>query len=218
MKSLFLALTALGVAACSSSPGSSDVTTSAASAADGANPTPPVGDFRPTSAGNVQAMARLTVDIIDMRQSDAQEHLASLRAAGAACQAEPADQWRCSLMHAASEVPAASLAKIGTRNQGLYATFEAPIGKPALTSQGDSLVEWAIPQSGTSSVGPFDSYRYLQMEGDMTKLILPAPRGDDGLELILQDASHLAKWDSITVTESRWRFHEDMALVVLEKQ
>lgn len=172
------------------------------------------GEYR--FAGEVQASARLTVDVIDMRMSDAATRLAAVRAEGATCELVLSNTYRCRKVRAASAVPAESLAVIGERNAQVYASFGEVTGPARVVSQGDYLVEWQIKQAGESSAGPFDAYRYLQMGDDMVKIVLPGASEISSLELIVKDAHHVAKWDRRVVSEGRWRWHEDMALVVLE--
>ena len=90
-------------------------------------------------------------------------------------------------------------------------------GSPALVSEGESLVEWEIPQSGSSPLGAFAKYRYLELQDGLVKIIVPGAPGASAasMELLRRDADHLGKWESKVVTESRWRWHEDMAIVVL---
>jgi hypothetical protein len=182
----------------------------------GRTPTALTGDYR--LSGNVEAIGRLTVDIIDVRMADAAARLDAARAEGAACELAASNTYRCTKTHPAEEVPSTSLDAIAAQNPGLYASFGDVTASPSLVSQGDSLAEWQISQGGTSSAGPFSSYRYLQLDGDLTKIVLPNAASADessSLELILKDAAHLGKWASHVVTESRWRWHEDMALVIL---
>jgi hypothetical protein len=176
-------------------------------------PTALAGQFR--FQGTVQPLGRLTVDVIDMRMADASTRLDAARAEGAVCEITPGNVYRCSKLHDPSAVPTSSLEAIGARDRGLFASFGDVTSAPSIVSQGDSLVEWQISQSGESSVGPFTSYRYLELAGGPVKIVLPGEHGS--LELILQDEGHVAKWDDRTVSEGRWRWHDDTALVVLQK-
>jgi hypothetical protein len=177
-------------------------------------PTPLDGHFR--FAGQVEAIGRLTVDVIDTRMADAATRLEALQADGAECPLVTSNTYRCTKMHPASEVPAASLDALGASNREAFAKFGAVTSAPSLVSEADSLVEWQISQTGSSKLGPFSAYRYLQLDGGLVKIVLPGATESQSLELILKDANHLGKWDSRTVSEGRWRFHEDMALVILE--
>ena len=152
-------------------------------------------------AGHVQPVARLTTDVIDTRMADADARLAKLQADGATCEFVGADTWRCTLMHPAADVPLSSLDAIAAGSRDLYASFGASLGKPSIVSQGDSLTEWQIPQKGSSSAGPFDSYRYLELDGGLVKIILPGKTENESLELLVQGGGqHLARWKSTVVT------------------
>jgi hypothetical protein len=197
---------------CAREPSAENESGSAALATGPAAPIALSGTFRP--GGTAEAVGRLTTDVIDTRMSDASARLESLQADGADCQFVGADTYRCTKLHPASDVPAASLDAISTQNRGVFATFGEVTGAPTIASQGDSLVDWQVPQTGESSGGAFTFYTYREMDG-VTKLLLPARAST--LELLVRDKSHLGKRDSHTVTESRWRFHQDMAVVVLAK-
>ncbi len=203
----------LGALGCSA--GADESPTESASAQIGTAKAPIAlsGDYR--FAGDVQAVGRLTVDVIDTRMPDATARLAALREVGAACTLAMSNTWRCTKMHPTTAVPAGSLAKISARGADLFASFGATTGSPVIVSEGESLVEWEVPQDGSSSVGPFTQYRYLDLQGDLVKIILPGSGSTGSMELIVKDAMHLAKWESVTVSEGRWRFHQDMALVIL---
>jgi hypothetical protein len=173
------------------------------------------GDYR---FAGVKPIARLTVDVIDVRMPDANERLDAARAEGATCWLVVSNTWRCTKMHEASDVPQASLDAIATRQRELFASFGGVTGSPALVSEAESLVEWEIPQNGSSPLGPFTTYRYLELRDNLIKIVLPgATQSSPTMELILRDAGHLDKWESKVVTESRWRWHEDMAFVGLAR-
>jgi hypothetical protein len=185
-----------------------------ASPASVRTPTALSGDYR--FDGNVKAVGRLTVDVVDTRSADAETRLQSLRAEGAACTLVISNTYRCTKMHSAGDVPSTSLDDLGESNRDLFASFGAVTSSPVIVSQGDSLVEWQISQRGTSSVGDFTSYRYLEMSGGLVKIILPGVTASQSLELIVE-GDHLGKWDSRRKSEGRWRWHEDMAIVAIEK-
>jgi hypothetical protein len=172
------------------------------------------GEFR--AMGHVEALGRLTVDVVDTRSPDADARLAQLRSDGAACTAVMANTWRCTMMHPASEVPQASLDAIAARNHDVFAKLGGVWASPSVTSEGESVTDWQIGQKGECQAGAFETYRYLELGGDLVKIVLPAERAS--VELIVKDQQRLAKWDSKVVTESRWRWHEDAALVILEKR
>jgi hypothetical protein len=176
---------------------------------------PPItltGQYTPD--GSVEPIGRLTVDVIDERMAGAAARLAAVRAEGAACQRVLSTTWRCTKMHEGAAVPSTSLAAIGAANTNVYASFGAVTGSPSTVSEAESMVEWSIHQLGSSSVGPFGEYRYLDLQGDLVKIILPGTSGS-GLELIVKDEHHLAMWAKKHVSEGQWRWHEDMALVLL---
>jgi hypothetical protein len=175
------------------------------------------GDYR--FAGEVKPVGRLTVDVIDTRMPDANDRLDAARAEGAACWLVVSNTWRCTKMHKAEAVPQSSLDAIALRGGDLFASFGAMTGSPSLVSEGESLVEWQIPQNGSSPLGAFETYRYLELQDGLVKIIVPGAPGASApsMELLRRDADHLGKWESKVVTESRWRWHEDMAIVVLAR-
>lgn len=174
------------------------------------------GEFR--YAGKVEALARLTVDVIDERMTDAATRLEELRRIGATCERKTSTMLRCHKMHPAGTVPASSLAAIGDANAQVFATFGAAWGSPTIETDGDSFKEWSIPVDGTSPAGAFRLYKWRQLgEDGPTKIVLPSRDAAEPLELIVRDASHLGRWASHRVSEGRWRWHEDIALAILEK-
>ncbi|MBX3229112.1 MAG: hypothetical protein KIT84_02140 [Labilithrix sp.] len=166
--------------------------------------------------GEVKPLGRLTVDVVDMRMSDAADRLADLRSSGANCALVISQTYRCTKMHGASAVADASLEAIAARSAGLSVTFGARTGSPSLVTDADSLTEWQIPQNGTGLAGSFDRYTYRQLRNGPTKIVLPGA-GDLGDELLVEDASRITKWERKVVTEGRWRWHEDMAVAVLAR-
>lgn len=169
------------------------------------------GEFVPS--GVVEPSMRLTIDVVDTRMSDAQERLTAIRAGGGLCELVVSNTYRCRTHKKANAVPQTSLDKIAAKNATASVTFGEMHGVPSKTSEGESLVEWSIPQNGSSPAGAFEEYRYLQLDGGLTKIVFPG--ASEPYELIVKDAGHLKKWDRVVVNEGRWRWHEDMALVVL---
>lgn len=209
-----VSLVTLGTAACTGTP--EDTSTEAAAVTSAPMPVGSLaGEFR--FAGGVEAIGRLTVDVIDERMADAQTRLEALRQIGATCERRMANTIRCHKLHPAGTVPAASLAAIGEANRQAFATFGAAWGAPSIVTDGDSFKEWTVPVDGASDSGAFRLYKWRQLGENLTKIVLPGRSETEANELIVKDASHLARWTSKVTTESRWRFHEDIALVILEK-
>ena len=173
------------------------------------------GDYR--FADSVRPLGRLTVDVIDTRMSDAQSRLEALRSAGASCSLVISNTYRCTKMHPAASVPSESLGEIAEDNQSVFVTFGAVTGSPSVVTEGDSLTEWEISQEGTSSAGPFTSYRYLELADGLVKIILPGSSALSSLELIVEDEGRLGKWSSTRTSEGRWRWHEDMGIAALKR-
>lgn len=208
----------LVLAGCASAPdgsaGTSSAAATAANASDPGDPSAPIalsGTYR--SRGDVTPEARVTVDVVDTRQADATQHLADLEAGGASCFFVAADTYRCTSV--SKDVPEDSLEKIAANNS-FVVTFGKTSAPPALVSQADSLTEWQINQSGSSDNGSFAFYRYLVLDGGLVKIVLPdGSNNGQGTELIVTSGTVLGKYASTTSSESRWRFFEDSALVVL---
>jgi hypothetical protein len=190
----------------------------AASAGESALATAPApialaGEYR--FAGDVKPLGRLTVDVIDERMTGAAERLETVRAGGGNCSRVLSTTWRCTTMRT-NGVPSSSLVAMAEAAGDLVVSFDAPTAPPALVSEAESLVEWTIFQTGESSTGgAFGAYRYLDLQGDLVKIVLPTAGGS--LELTVRDESHLGKWTSKRVSEGQWRWHEDMAVLVLER-
>jgi hypothetical protein len=177
--------------------------------------TPPVafaGDFR--FSNRVLPLGRLTTDVINMQMPGAAQLLAELQASGAACQLVLSNTWRCKKMHGPEAVPQSSLDALGDKDESLFVNFGAVTAPPVLINDAESLKEWQISQQGSSSLGPFTGYRYLQLEGGIAKIIVPAASGTDSLEFVVRDSTRLSKHETKSVTDSQWRFHQDMAFVV----
>lgn len=161
--------------------------------------------------GTVQMMGRRTTDVIDTRMADASQRLESLRRAGATCTVVNSTTYRCiTLSTQFDPIAAVSLAQ---RNEGLTVAFGPVTGVPSLVTQGDSFVEWQIPQQTRWNLGAGETYRYLELRGGLVKLVLP---GRPELWLNFQDG-RLRRFDSITTTVDRWRFFEDYGEVFLER-
>jgi hypothetical protein len=177
--------------------------------------TPPIsfsGDFR--FSNRVFPLGRLTTDVINMQMPGAAELLAELQASGAACQLVLSNTWRCKKMHGPEAVPQSSLDALGDKDDDLFVNFGPVTAPPALVNDAPSLKEWQIFQTGSSSLGPFTGYRYLQLEGGLAKVIVEAPTGSDSLEFVVRDSTRLSKHETKNVTDSQWRFHQDLAFVV----
>lgn len=202
---------ALVLSACSSSPEENGAVATSSLAA--AQPIALSGDYVPD--GRVDALARLTVDVIDTRMSDATKRLASVRAGGGNCQLVVSNTYRCTTMRSASEVAAASLDRMRANTADVRVTFGKTTGSPSLVTDAESLTEWEIPQLGSSPGGAFDAYTYRQLAGGLAKIELPA--SPTGFELIVTDADTLRKWERVVVSEGRWRWHEDMGTVILAR-
>lgn len=167
--------------------------------------------------GRVEPQGRLTVDVIDTRFPDAAKRLEDVRAQGATCEPQAGTVIRCSKMWNKTHVAQTSLQKIVSRNFGFFVSFSRAMTPPTLVSEGDALTEWRVKQAGEWNGDRFASYRYLWMRsasGDMAKLVLEGSRST--LELVTNDGRTLDKLDSTVVTESRWRWHVDYAVVTLE--
>jgi len=204
-----LLVAALAVTGCTAA--ASNEASSASADTSGANLIALTGTYQ--SHGEADAMDRLTVDVVDTRMTGSADRLAGLEAAGAACTAVFSTTYRCTSL--SKDVPQSSLDKIAKANT-FRVTFKKPTAPPSLTSQADSLTEYLVSQPGESSVGRFDSYRYLELDGGLVKIVLQdGANNGAGTELIVEDAKHLAKYGSTTVSDGQWRFFQDSALVVL---
>ena len=201
------------VTGCSAETTSPSSEAQAAPLSETGSPIALAGDFR--FGGEVEAIGRLTVDVIDTRMSDSATRLEALRAQGATCRLAASNTYRCTKMNRAPAVPASSLEAIATKNRELFASFGEVTSSPSLVTDAESLTEWKISQRGATPLGAFEDYRYLDLQGDLVKIILPGQ--SESLELIVKGADRLAKWDRKVVNEGRWRWHEDMALVILTK-
>jgi hypothetical protein len=179
--------------------------------------TPPIalaGDFR--FEGQVEPVTRLTFDVVNMLMSGAATTLERLQDAGATCQLVVSNTYRCKKNKGPAFVPDSSLAALGAQDAAVFVTFGAQTAPPALVNDAPSLKEWQIFQTGTSSLGAFTGYRYLQLEGGLVKIIVPAATGSSSIEFIVKDATHLAKHETKNVTTNQWQFHQDTALVIFE--
>jgi hypothetical protein len=181
-------------------------------------PTTPIafsGDYR--FDGQVVPLARLTVDVVNMLMQGSAERLARLKAGGATCQLVLSNTYRCKKMKGPEAVPASSLAALGAQDANLFVTFGAQTAPPVLVNDAPSLKEWQIFQAGTSSLGAFTGYRYLQLEGGLEKIVVPAATGTGSLEFVVRTSGNVAKHETKNVTENQWRFHQDMAFVLFER-
>lgn len=176
-----------------------------------ADPIPPRGTY--VFKGGLKVFGRRTIDIIDLRMPDGNQRAESLRRAGARCEMAPAAKVRCVTLRPATAVPPESLERLRTKNRGLSVRFLEVTGVPTEISRGDSLVEWEVPQNGMWAGGKFQSYRWLELSGGLSKIVLPG--APEALWLNTRDGRSLMKYDSVTVTESQWRFHEDTAEAIL---
>jgi hypothetical protein len=165
--------------------------------------------------GGLEPIGRITVDVIDLRMSDAQPRLEKLRSEGSACQHVTSVAVRCTKMNPGATVPADSLDRIAERSKDLSITFGQRTGAPVLISKAEALTEWQIQQRGETPLGRFDKYRYLELQG-LVKIVFPNPQGN--LELNTLDGRLLRKFESVTVHESRWRWHQDLAHVILTER
>ncbi|MBX2987487.1 MAG: hypothetical protein KF802_06290 [Bdellovibrionaceae bacterium] len=165
--------------------------------------------------GQLNPLARRTIDVIDARLPDSEARLKMLQAAGAQCQNASGVTTRCLSFGRASDIPRASLDRVARQNQGLRIELMARVAAPSVVSKGDILTEWEIRQKGRWNGGLFDRYRYFEMAGGMVKLQLPGP--GEGLWLVVENAKLLRHYDSVVTTESRWRWHIDAVEALLEK-
>jgi len=200
MRSLLL----LALASCAAAP-AAETQSSEVNAA----PTALAGEYR--FRGEVKPLKRLTVDVIDVRMPGAAERLEAVRRDGATCERPLANVYRCTTHRDAAAVPPESLAKIAARSEGDHATFGAVTAPPSLVNDSESLIEWEIFQEGGTHAGTFERYVYRVLAGRLSKAAL----GE--VEVIVDDAAHLSRFASVTVNESRWRWHVDSALVGLTR-
>lgn len=177
-----------------------------------AAPMPFKGDY--VFKNRVNVLGRNTVDVIDTRRRDATERLNALRQAGSACQWVNSNTVRCVTQSPAVTVPSSSVSSVVNANQGMKVSFGALRGTPSVVSQGTSLTEWSVPQDGQWAGGPFTQYRYLELAGGLSKLVLP---GQQPLWLNTTDGKTLGVYQMLVVGEGRWRWHEDAMEVLLEQ-
>lgn len=161
----------------------------------------------------VNVVGRYTVDVVDTRMADSRTRLDTLRKDGATCQWVNSNTVRCVSHLPAASVPASSIEKMRANNAGFSVTFNEAWGTPSIVSSGTDLTEWSIPQRGLSPLGSFDHYRYLEMSGGLAKIVLPGT--PEPLWLNTLDGKVLLKYESLMVPESRWRWHQDTAELVL---
>lgn len=161
--------------------------------------------------GTVQMMGRRTTDVIDTRMADASQRLEALRRSGATCTVVNSTTYRCVTLSTQFD-PVAAVA-LAQRNEGLTVAFGPVSGPPSLVTQGDSFVEWLVPQQTRWNLGTGESYRYLELRGGLVKLVLP---GRPELWLNFQ-GGRLRRFDSVTTTVDRWRFFEDYGEVFLDR-
>jgi hypothetical protein len=162
--------------------------------------------------GTVEPVGRLTVDVVDKRMPDAENRLMQIKAEGGNCTHVTSLTVRCTKMNPGATVPVESLVRIAERSKDLSVRFGQRTGAPTLVSKAEALTEWQIPQNGETPLGIFDKFRYLELQG-LVKVIFPYPQGN--FELNTLDGRHLRKFESVTVYENRWRWHQDMAQVIL---
>lgn len=173
------------------------------------------------ASGEVQPLVRQTIDMVDMRQIGSDQQLQNLRAAGALCQAQPSDVYRCVTNLNAAHVPSSSLQQAAARNQNLWIEFGGILAPAQQVNNSDRLKEWTVSQAGTWSGGAFKTYRYLELPG-LAKIVVDGV-SENGVsqELwlnVLGFEHQLVVFDTVVVVESRWRFHQDMVQVVLKPQ
>ena len=177
-----------------------------------ANPYSFSGDYRFT--GVVEPVGRMTVDVVDARMPDAAKQVQTIESNGGYCQ-RVASSIRCTTMNHASSVPQSSLLKIHDKNVGLQVSFGTQTSPPSVITRGSTVVDWQISQPVQWAGGRADNYVYREMQGGISKLILPGT--PEPLTLNSVDGQTLNKQETFVVTESRWRWHEDMASIVLTR-
>lgn len=178
-------------------------------------PQPPYG-FQGSYAflGQVEALHRKTVDVIDLRMADAQQRLQTLRQMGAQCQQVNSQTLRCQHFLTAQQVPVSSLEVVRQRNRGLVLQFGQEWASPSLISAGESLIEWKMAQHIQWPRGRAETYRYLLLTPNLVKLVLTAGP-QETLWLHTQTPKELRQMHQVTTSEGRWRFHEDLMEAVL---
>lgn len=159
--------------------------------------------------GGVQMMGRRTVDVVDTRMTDSAQRLERLRRSGATCSVVNSVTYRCVTL--SNEFDPIAAVVLAQRNEGLAISFGAMTGVPSVVTQGDSYVEWLVPQQTRWNLGQGDRYRYMELRGGLAKFVLP---GQPELWLNLQNGQ-LRRYDSITTTVDRWKFFEDFGEVIL---
>lgn len=169
------------------------------------------GEYR--FAGRVEPLNRLTVDVVDMRMSDAKDRLEAVKSGGGQCTLAVSNTYRCVTHGDAVDVSTESLDKAKERNANLAVTFGPVTGGAELVSQAPGLTEYKIHQQGSSPLGAFEEYTYLDL-GDLVKIVLPSG-GIETLELMVDKDGTLRKWERVVDHEGRWRWHEDATLVYL---
>lgn len=165
--------------------------------------------------GNVSVIGRQTVDIVDVRMPESAARMDEIRRTGGACQRVSSSTFRCVTLSPADAVPASSVAQLRLRNRGVAIAFGDMTGTPSVVTRAPSLTEWSIPQRGRSRLGDFAQYRYLELTGGLSKLVLPG--SPEPLWLNTTDGKTLRQYDSLSTTESRWRFHVDSVELILER-
>jgi hypothetical protein len=173
------------------------------------------GLYKPS--GQVLALMRETVDLVDLRQVGAQAKWDQLVKNGAHCQVPRLNIVKCSTLLSASAVPASSLQVLRAQNASLSIQFGQVLGSAQIVRKSDLVIEWAVPQKVVWSLGQAggvgDQYRWIEMQSGVQKIVLPGSL--QNLWLNVDEGKFLRLYSAHRIQESASRWHEDSAEVVL---
>lgn len=158
---------------------------------------------------DVEPVARISYDIIDLRWKDARDKIEELREQGAFCENRAPKTVLCTLRHEASSVTESSIEAIREEYQEADIIFGEVRGNGQLIRDGDSVKDWAIEQDVIVFSQETDNYIYRQIQNKVEKLVFR----DIDLEFVVASPQLLEKRARKSVRESRWRWHEDLMKV-----
>ncbi len=163
---------------------------------------------------HIEPAGRLTTDVIDTRMPDSEQRLKNLRADGAACELKTSNVYRCSKFHGPEKIPQTSLDEIARQHTDQFIIFGTQTGTPELLFKGTAVVEWLVPQNINVLGQDFTQFRLREFtDGTLRKVILP-----DGQEFIIQGSDQVSRFAINHVGDGRWRWHQDVAYVMLNRE
>ncbi len=158
--------------------------------------------------GQVEAVRRRTVDVIDRRQSDANQRIQTLKQQGAQCRTVDSVTVACQSVLPGNQIPPHIVEMIRQKERQKILNFGPEWAPPSLVSESESFIEWKMNQKVIWPKGTVDSYRYLFLTPHLVKIVLSSPQ--ETLWLYSTKPGVLRQMHFVPTTESRWRFHEDM--------